>query len=142
MQYAGEGQLYAICWRSAVISNMIEMHSYMQYVGGAQLYTICWRRAVKVLRIRQFFGASRNSLVDSPVFGRKSPSPFLRIHSIIFLLLEVRLRQSWKKLHAAHALRADIFDRIEDILVQRSHTYVAIADLWGDFNLFEVNIEE
>ena len=40
--------------------------------------------------------------------------------------------QSWKKLHAVRA----------DILVQKSRTYVAIADLFGDFDYFEVNIEE
>jgi hypothetical protein len=34
------------------------------------------------------------------------------------------------------------FFRIEDILVQKSRTYVAIADLFGDFDYFEVNIEE
>ena len=51
-------------------------------------------------------------------------------------------QQSWKRLHAAHAVRADISFRIEDILVQKSRTYVAIADLCGDFNLFELNIEE
>jgi hypothetical protein len=44
--------------------------------------------------------------------------------------------QSWIKLHAAHAVRADICDRIEDILVQKSRTYVAIADVCGDFDLF------
>jgi hypothetical protein len=49
--------------------------------------------------------------------------------------------QSWKKLHAAHTVRADIFLRIEDILVQKSRKYVAIADLCGDFIYFEVNIE-
>jgi hypothetical protein len=37
--------------------------------------------------------------------------------------------QSWKKLHAAHAVRADI-------LVQKSLTYVGIADLGGYFDLF------
>ena len=44
--------------------------------------------------------------------------------------------QSWKKLHAAHAVRADIFVSIEDILVQKSRTYVMIADLCIDFDLF------
>jgi hypothetical protein len=44
--------------------------------------------------------------------------------------------QSWKKLHAAHAVRADIFFRIEDILVQKSRTYIAIADFCGDFDVF------
>jgi hypothetical protein len=44
--------------------------------------------------------------------------------------------QSWKKLHAAHAVRVDIFSQIEDILVQKSRTYVAIADLSGDIYLF------
>jgi hypothetical protein len=43
------------------------------------------------------------------------------------------LGQSWKKLHAAHAARADIYHQIEDILVQTSHTFVAIADLCCDF---------
>jgi hypothetical protein len=51
------------------------------------------------------------------------------------------MNQSWKKMHAAHAVRADIFFRIEDILVQKSRTCVAIAVLCGDFNYFEVNIE-
>jgi hypothetical protein len=49
--------------------------------------------------------------------------------------------QSWKKLHAAHTVRADIFFRIEDILAQKSRECVAIADFWGDFIYFEVNIE-
>jgi hypothetical protein len=49
--------------------------------------------------------------------------------------------QSWKKLHAAHTVRADIFFRIEDILVQKSRTYASIADLYGDFIYFVVNIE-
>ena len=44
--------------------------------------------------------------------------------------------QSWKKLHAAHAVRADIFSEIEDILVEKSRTYVAIEDLSGDFLYF------
>jgi hypothetical protein len=43
--------------------------------------------------------------------------------------------QSWKKLHTAHVVRADIFLRLEDILVQKSHTYLAITDLCGDFDL-------
>jgi hypothetical protein len=47
--------------------------------------------------------------------------------------LNVHCGQSWKKLHAAHAVRADIYFRIEDILVQKSRTYVAIEDLCGDF---------
>ena len=33
-------------------------------------------------------------------------------------------------------MRADIFFSIQDILVQKSPTYVAIADLCGDFDLF------
>jgi hypothetical protein len=56
-------------------------------------------------------------------------------------LVSQAFSQSWKKLHAAHAVRADIFFRIEDILVQKSRTCVAIADLCGDFIYFEVNIE-
>ena len=43
--------------------------------------------------------------------------------------------QSWKKLHAAHAVRADIFVRIEDILVQKSRTYVKIANMCADSGL-------
>ena len=46
------------------------------------------------------------------------------------------MMQSWKKLHAAHAVRADIFVRIEDILVQKPRTNVVIAELYGDFDLF------
>jgi hypothetical protein len=46
------------------------------------------------------------------------------------------LWQSWKKLHAAHAVRANIFSEIEGILVQKLRTYVAIADLCDDFDLF------
>ena len=42
------------------------------------------------------------------------------------------LAQTWKKLHAAHAVRADIFFRIEDILVYKSRTFVRIADFSGD----------
>jgi hypothetical protein len=37
--------------------------------------------------------------------------------------------QSWKKLHALHAARADISFRIEDILVWKPRTNVAISDL-------------
>jgi hypothetical protein len=43
--------------------------------------------------------------------------------------------QSWKKLHAAHAVRADIFSELR-FLVQKSRTYVAIADLYRGFDLF------
>jgi hypothetical protein len=46
---------------------------------------------------------------------------------------ELQGNQSWKKLHA---VRADICFRIEDILVQKSRTYVAIADLCDDYDLF------
>ena len=54
---------------------------------------------------------------------------------------EVTFNQSWKKLHAAHAVRVDIFFRIEETLIQKSRTYVAIADFCGDFIFFAVNIE-
>jgi hypothetical protein len=43
--------------------------------------------------------------------------------------------ESWKKLHVAHKARADIYIQIEDILVQKSRTFVAIADLCCDFYL-------
>jgi hypothetical protein len=59
-----------------------------------------------------------------------------------YLGLQEYQEQSWKKLHAAHTVRADIYFRIEDILVQKSRTYFAVADLCGDFDYFEVNIEE
>jgi hypothetical protein len=39
-------------------------------------------------------------------------------------------------------VRADIFSEIEDILVEQSHTYVAIADLSVILLYFEVNIDE
>jgi hypothetical protein len=44
--------------------------------------------------------------------------------------------QSWKKLHAAHAVRADMYFRIEDILVQKSCTYVAIEEFVVILNFF------
>jgi hypothetical protein len=46
--------------------------------------------------------------------------------------------QSWKEVHAAHVVRADIFIKLEDILVQKSWTNVAIADSCGNFAM---NIE-
>ena len=50
--------------------------------------------------------------------------------------------QSWKKLQTVHAARVDIFSRIEDILVQKSRTYVLILDLCGVLINQEVNVEE
>jgi hypothetical protein len=50
--------------------------------------------------------------------------------------VSVFVSESWKKLRAAHGVRADISFRIEDILVQKSRTYVAIEDLCGAFDLF------
>jgi hypothetical protein len=43
------------------------------------------------------------------------------------------ISQIWKKLQTAHAVRADIFFfRIEDILSQKSRTYVVIVYLCND----------
>ena len=69
-----------------------------------------------------------------------TPSPTLDwnmfLYQRLFFMMNFNLNnniceiQSWKKLHA---VRVDIFSRIEDIFVQKSRTYIAILDLCIDF---------